>query len=362
MMQRSKYHFEPQRGWINDPNGLVFWKGQYHAFFQHNPEDATPNGKMHWGHAVSEDLINWEELPIAIFPNCSYDSNGCWSGSAVVKDDILYLFYTSLREGDSKQTQSLVISYDGINFSKYENNPIISDFPIDGSNDFRDPKVTLIRDTYYMVIGSGKDGVGKILLYKSQNLFNWEYVGVLFSGEEFGNVLECPDFSKYGDKYLLIFSQMNKKTATTAFLYGDFDGEQFVPQIIAYPEFGPYFYSPQTFIDNKNRHLLIGWLSRWDKPISKDAVYNGMLSLPREIKIKDGKIFSVPVEEALHLLKTDDHAVNIKNNTILIDVPWEQPLKYVCDEITDIKILRDTKTIEVFINNGEVVFSCYLEV
>jgi len=152
--RRMKYHFEPQSGWMNDPNGLVYFRGQYHAFFQHNPYD-TKWGPMHWGHAVSDDLLTWKELPIALTPDMPYENGGgCFSGSAVVKDDLLYLFYTSVSK-EFGQTQSLATSADGIHFQKYEQNPIIRSFPPDGSKEFRDPKVTLINGIYYMVVGSG---------------------------------------------------------------------------------------------------------------------------------------------------------------------------------------------------------------
>ena len=358
MSDRLKYHFEPKKGWINDPNGLIYFKGKYHAFFQHYPY-APRWGQMHWGHAVSDDLTNWEELPIALYPDKPYESGergGCWSGSAVIKDDLLYLFYTSVSD-ELGQTQSVAVSKDGLNFEKYENNPVIQQFPPDGSHDFRDPKVTKIGDIYYMVCGSGKDNIGKILLYSSENLFDWEYIGVMLEGEQYGKVIECPDFFPFGDKYILMFSQMGKSTHTTMFVYGDFDGKVFTPVSFHTPEAGPHFYAPQTFLDDKNRRIIIGWLNSWDMQTNTSEAYCGALSIPREIKMIDGEIYIFPVSEAAGLLTNCDELVKTEKNRVTITadaLPFA--LEYKGD-VKTVDILKDTKTIEVFINNGEASFT-----
>jgi len=125
---RLRYHLEPRKGWMNDPNGLVFFRGRYHAFFQHNPH-APAWDTMHWGHAVSDDLLHWEELPIALAPDQWYeDDGGCWSGSAVVLDDRLYLFYTGV-SAELGQAQCVAWSDDGLRFHKYANNPVIRRAP-----------------------------------------------------------------------------------------------------------------------------------------------------------------------------------------------------------------------------------------
>lgn len=361
MPHRLNYHFEPQKGWMNDPNGLVFFHGKYHAFFQHYP--FAPNwGQMHWGHAVSNDLLHWEELPVALFPDQHYEnSGGCFSGSAIVKDDLLYLFYTSVSE-ELGQTQSVAISKDGLHFEKYAENPIIRQYPDDGSADFRDPKVTKIGETYYMVCGSGKDNTGKILLFTSKNLIDWDYSGVLFAGEKYGSVLECPDFFPFNDKYILMFSQMGKQTHATMFIYGDFDGKSFTPISYHTPEAGPHFYAPQTFLDNRGRRIIIGWLYSWDKKLDEGADYAGALSIPREVKMIDEKICTFPVKEAQHLLKNNDEFVEADKTSISIlaqNIPFSLCHK---GKINHIDILRDTKTIEVFINGGEASFTYWFAV
>ena len=130
MLPKLQYHVEPNKGWLNDPNGLCYFQGKYHAFFQHNPH-APVWDTMHWGHAVSDDLIHWEELPIALYPDQPYESTlGCFSGSAVEKDGTLYLFYTAVGENKA-QTQCLATTQDGIHFVKHSENPIIPQSPVD---------------------------------------------------------------------------------------------------------------------------------------------------------------------------------------------------------------------------------------
>ena len=360
MAERLKYHFEPQKGWINDPNGLIFYKGRYHAFFQHYPY-APKWGTMHWGHAVSDDLIHWEELPIALYPDQPYEqrkeeTGGCWSGSAVIKDDLLYLIYTSVSD-DFGQTQSVAVSKDGVHFEKYENNPVIKKYPPDGGYDFRDPKVTKIGDIYYMVLGSGKDNVGKILLYSSENLYDWKYIGVMFEGKQYGRILECPDFFPFNDKYILMFSQMGRQTHSVMFIYGDFDGKKFTPISFHTPEAGPHFYAPQTFLDEKGRRIIIGWLNSWGNQANAIEDYVGALSIPRELQMTDGKLYIFPVSETADLLKNDDELIKIEKSGVTVTADaLSFPLEYR-GKIERVDILRDTKTIEIFINNGEASFT-----
>jgi len=345
MPERLKYHFEPEKGWMNDPNGLVFYKNQYHAFFQHYPY-APKWGQMHWGHAVSNDLVHWTQKPIALYPDMPYENEGgCFSGSAIEKDGKLYLFYTSVSK-EMGQTQSIAISEDGVHFEKYEKNPILH-CPTDGENDFRDPKVTKIGDKYHMVVGSGKNGLGKILHYVSGDLLSWEYLGV-FHTDDRSTALECPDFFPLDGKYVLTYSLMGRKTRCSAFVIGTFDGETFTPETEFMPEIGPQFYAPQTFLDDKNRRILIGWLYDWNKPLDEGADYAGALTIPRTLSIKDGVLYNLPVPEAQHLLTDSDKDVAVDRNRATI-----------CGEGFDLlytpgnmKILRDTKTLEIFFDGG----------
>ena len=149
-----KYHFATKKGWVNDPNGLVYFNGYYHIFYQHSPNFEKPwNESMHWGHARTKDFLDFEELPVALFPDKPYDKDGCWSGTAIVKDDTLFLFYASIHDG--VQSVSVAYSTDGINFEKYENNPVIGGIPADGCPDFRDPAVCYSDGKYFKMLGGG---------------------------------------------------------------------------------------------------------------------------------------------------------------------------------------------------------------
>ena len=143
---RLKYHFMAPTGWINDPNGLVQYKGEYQLFYQFYPYESKW-GPMHWGHAKSTDLVHWEHLPVALAPSESYDfgevpGHGCFSGSAVVNGEELILIYTGhVDNKEPMQVQCIAASMDGIHFEKYRHNPVIDHYPEEGSPDFRDPKV-----------------------------------------------------------------------------------------------------------------------------------------------------------------------------------------------------------------------------
>lgn len=358
MPERLKFHYEPERGWMNDPNGLVFFRGRYHAFFQHNPHGPVW-GPMHWGHAVSDDLIHWEELPIALTPDRAYEnSGGCFSGSAVVRDDRLYLFYTSVA-GANVQTQSMAFSDDGIQFTKFEGNPLIAQPPAEGSRDFRDPKVLQWGDEYCMVIGSGKDKVGKILLYTSPDLLAWSYAGVLFEGAEYGPVLECPDLFKLGDKTVLMFSQTGMEQFATVMIVGEFDGRTFTPLSVHRPEAGPKFYAPQTFEDDRGRRLLIGWLYSWFTEPDEDGERTGALSLPREVTLVNAQPHLVPVEEAAALLTTADDLVRVDGGHIRVTNGDEVLFEHHGDAVRELLLLKDTRTLEGFVNGGELNFSVW---
>lgn len=360
IIPRLHYHFEPKKGWINDPNGLCWFKGYYHAFYQHYPHEAKW-GPMHWGHAVSRDLIHWEELPIALYPDMPYENDGgCFSGSAFEKDGKLYLVYTSVSK-EMGQTQSIAVSEDGRTFEKLSINPVIPQSPIDPtSKDFRDPKVFAYGSEYRMVCGAGLNGVGSVLLFRSQDLIHWSYVGKLFESDQYGEVLECPDLFPLGEKWVLMFSRIDNRAAQ--FVVGDFDGEQFQPESFQMPEVGTDFYAPQTFLSPDGRRIMIGWMYNWDRKVPEGATYAGSLSLPRELSLREGKVIVAPVRESYSLLEKDDAEYLIREDgkvkvsngeKILLELPEE--------EVDHLRVLRDTKSREFFINGGEISCTFWLE-
>jgi beta-fructofuranosidase len=306
------WHFSPKAGWMNDPNGFVFFKGEYHIFYQFNPYD-TKWGAMHWGHAISQDLINWQHMPIALAPSEPYDlhpKGGCFSGSAVDNDGVLTLIYTGVAcvGGRMKQTQCIATSTDGIHFEKYKKNPVIDSPGEYGSNDFRDPKVWRYNKFWYMVVGSSKDGMGRALLYKSLDLKTWDFVNVLCESKgELGTMWECPDFFEIEGKHVLTFSPMGAGYRKAMYLVGDMDYNtgKFHYQTIGEIDWGFDYYAPQSMIDHFGRRIVIAWANGWDwmnwwstySPFA-DEGWCGSFSFPREIKLcSDGKLQFIPIKE-----------------------------------------------------------------
>ena len=364
-LARLKFHYRPEKGWINDPNGLVFFQGYYHVFYQHAPDHEIPwLQPMHWGHARTKDFLQWEELPVALCPDKEYDAGGCWSGTAVVKDDTLYLFYASVLppvDGKHKtQTVSVAYSKDGIHFEKYEGNPIIDHYPADGCPDFRDPAVCAVGDEFYLVMASGYPETQKarLLLYKSTDLLRWEYQGIM---NEWPNArdTECPSFMQAGDKFLLSCSvRYPDRTHRFAVMYGDFKDGNFTPTHVGEVDKGPDQYAGQVFPDPKGRQLLITWIPGWKYSgyAERDI---GCMSVPREFFIKDGKICALPAEEVRHLVKTSDPAVRITDTGFIIERQGREPVVYE-GKVRDLQILRDEYIIEVFVNGGEEIYSALL--
>ncbi|MBO7253088.1 MAG: glycoside hydrolase family 32 protein [Oscillospiraceae bacterium] len=355
---RLNRHFEPQTGWMNDPNGLIFYGGKYHAFFQYNPYGPVWD-RMHWGHAVSTDLVHWEQQNIALYPDEPYeDDGGCFSGSAVQKDGKLYLFYTSVSH-QLGQTQSVAVSEDAVHFAKYAGNPVIVKNPL-GYPDFRDPKVSNIDGKWYMVVGTGNTQSGKVLLFTSEDLLTWTYVSVLFEGEDYAHCIECPDFFKMEDRYVLMFSSIGKTERSTVFAVGDFVDGKLVNYSISQPEWGPDFYAPQTMLAPDGRRILLGWFYHWGKQAPAGCSFAGALSAARELRIRDGKVLSYPVSEMLPYLKKDSaYVVRERDSLTLSDCCGNKVRREIAPD-AEVDILEDTKTVEVFVNRGEQVFSWWL--
>lgn len=323
---RQHYHFMPDVGWINDPNGLVWFRGRYHAFFQYGPEGAERTAAK-WGHAVSDDLFHWQQLPPALIPDQPYDKwgngmeGGCYSGSALVVDDRLYVMYTGATE--NRQVQCLAWSDDGVNFEKYEGNPVAEAPEGFSQADFRDPKMFRHGDSFYMVLGATRDNRGFALLFKSPDLFKWEFVNILAESRgEFGFMWECPDFFPVGeDKFALIFSPCGLNECQTVYMVGEMDFERgvFDRHVTGVIDWGQDFYAPQTFLDDKGRRLMIAWASAWEwmpywqgSRITEHEGWCNGFNLPREIRLMpDDTLAFIPVEEVKALRESEDRMENI---------------------------------------------------
>lgn len=319
--ERPDFHLSVRTGWLNDPNGFSYYGGKYHMFYQYNPYNAQW-GPMHWGHAVSDDLLHWEYLPAALAPDEAYDRDGCFSGSAVTMDDgSQLLMYTGVlrerqRDGGFRevQTQCLAVG-DGTDYEKYEKNPVLDekDLPEGCSrNDFRDPKMWRKSDgTYCCAIGSRPaDGSGQILLYTSEDGFTWKYKKVLAANNNrFGKMWECPDFFRLDGKGVLLVSPQDMLPSGfeyhngngTLCLIGAYEEETdtFTEQYDQSIDYGIDFYAPQTVLTPDGRRVMIGWMQNWDTCNVKgySNPWFGQMSLPRELSIKNGRLYQTPVRE-----------------------------------------------------------------
>lgn len=316
---RQEYHFMPQTGWMNDPNGLIFFKGKYHFFYQYNPYGPFWDC-MYWGHAVSKDMLHWEYLPLALAPSEPYDDypkGGCFSGSAIVCDNKLFLMYTGTAYNGKgvEQTQCIAYSEDGIHFEKYEGNPVLKAPEGIKPDCFRDPKVWKHEDMYYMVCGASRDDRGLALLYRSEDMLHWSFFNILAESRgEWGFMWECPDFFQVGDQYVLTFSPMGSGDHTSVYLTGDFDYEtgKFDCRISKEIDWGLDYYAPQSFEAADGRRIMVAWANEWEwMPLWKDwgpsykEGWCGFFNLPREVRMKqDGMLQFIPIRE-LEDLRTD---------------------------------------------------------
>jgi fructan beta-fructosidase len=281
---------------MNDPNGLVFYKSEYHLFYQYHP-GSTVWGPMHWGHAVSRDLVNWQHLPIALYP----DENGVifsgsivvdWYGTAGFGKEALIAIFT--HDKDGKQSQSLAYSIDqGRTWIKFSGNPVIS--PPENIRDFRDPKVFWQFDHWVMCLAAGKT----ILFYTSPDLKIWSLSGRFGDGfGATGGVWETPDLFQLpvGDsnRWVLTVGVGDGGPAGgsgTQYFTGQFDGSTFTsenpPETILWMDYGPDFYAPQSWSDEPNQHrIMLGWMNNWQYAnVTPSTTWRGMFSLPRELAL-----------------------------------------------------------------------------
>ncbi len=315
---RPGYHLTPRVGWMNDPNGFCYYKGQYHLFYQYHPY-STKWGPMHWGHVVSDDLVRWRYLPAALAPDRPYDKDGCFSGSAVELDDGRHLImYTGDRcerrsDGSTRviQTQCLALG-DGLDYEKCDVNPVLtaSDLPEGFSEaDFRDPKLWREPDGSFACVVACRtgDGSGAVLLYRSDDAMHWRFADVLDRCyNEYGRMWECPDFFRLGGKQVLLACPQEMSPLGLEFanghhsmaLIGSWDGQRFTREQVQSMDYGLDFYAPQTTLSPDGRRLLVAWLQNWDTCVSPDAArWFGQMGTVRELGMRDGRLIQNPVRE-----------------------------------------------------------------
>lgn len=339
--ERPAFHLSSPVGWINDPNGFSMFKGEYHLFYQYHPYDIKW-GPMHWGHSKTKDFIKWEQLPAALAPDQEYDMEGCFSGSAIEQDGKHILMYTGvldkIQEDGShliRQTQCIAIG-NGVDYEKLDCNPVITSYalpPGSSLEDFRDPKIWKDGDYFYVVVGSRHaDGSGQILLYKSKDLHGWSFVNALDRSEnKIGRMWECPDFFNLDGHDIMIISPQEVKAEKSkfhnghnaAYLIGKYDNEnyKFDRQGYAPIDFGLDFYAPQTLEAEDGRRIMIGWMQSWENNIVPNYFkWCGMMTIPRELTIKDGHLIQNPIREIENYYK---NTVKYENQLIQDEVKLE---------------------------------------
>lgn len=409
-------HLKAPGNWINDPNGFIYYKGKYHLFYQYFPY-APVWGTMHWGHAVSDDLVNWEHRGIALFPTKYGDMSGCFSGSAVEDEGKMVLFYTGVHyhETDPENIhlsahdhfdscQMMISSEDGIHFDNFNGKqvviPPITDKKIGDKTHTRDPKVWKGKNGWYMVLGSqNEEGRGKLLFYQSRDLKNWSFVNDVSKGAGWGWMWECPDYFETDGGQVLLVSAMGllksgeKETNQSICFLVEFDEascEMKLPDQYQFMDYGMDLYAPQTTLDKEGRRVMMAWV-RMPKPV--DAGWIGMFCAPRVIETKDGHIYfhmhpnirkayyreiSSAAEASADGYMVccslrDGEGINIggflifrEGNCITTDrsavFPYEAGAHFVSEtpELKDgfhLCILVDSNLVEVFVNDGEYVIS-----
>ncbi|RQW62527.1 glycoside hydrolase family 32 protein [Vibrio viridaestus] len=307
---RPEIHFTPPFGWMNDPNGLVYINEEYHLFYQYYPY-GNKWGPMHWGHAVSSDLLHWEHLPPALVPD---ETGMCFSGSAVIDwqntsslfdnntQPGIIAFYTACiapTDGtDGTQMQNLAYSEDGgFSWKKYQKNPILPNF---GLKDFRDPKVIWHEPTQYwvMVVTEGQE----IGFYRSRDLKKWSKTSSFgkYDGAHDSLPWECPDLFPInieGDNHLywiLIVGVQGGSFAGgsgTQYFIGQFDGEYFInhhnPDTVLWLDYGRDYYAAQTWSDvTDGSRIAIAWMSNWQYANEVPTLsWRSAMSSPRRLKL-----------------------------------------------------------------------------
>ncbi len=308
---REAYHFTPWKNWINDPNGLCWFKGYYHMFYQFNPHGQRWS-HMYWGHAASRDLIHWTHLPVVLEPQQEILdrptelAGGAFSGSAVVQEDEV-IFYLTRSLGlpvDDEQTvqqQWMMKSSDMMHFTEEE--LVIGERPAKVSFDFRDPKVMRAEGRWFMVLGSALEEKAAMLLYESDDLKQWDYTGpLLIEAEEGIRCVECPDFFELDGKYLVIGALMHHQDSfgryqMSRYYTGDFKDGVFTEENRGWFDFCGNCYAMQSF-EHEGRRISIGWLSDfYGEHLEMENGVCGSMTIPREMHIRDNRLYLTPVKE-----------------------------------------------------------------
>ncbi|ENC9770995.1 TPA: sucrose-6-phosphate hydrolase [Citrobacter koseri] len=408
-----QWHPAPVTGLMNDPNGFIWFAGRYHLFYQWNPLGCDHRYKC-WGHWSSVDLVHWQHESIALMPDEEYDRNGCYSGSAVDNNGVLTLCYTGnvkFDDGGRIAWQCLAVQNDDGSFTKQ--GPVLP-LPEGYTGHVRDPKVWCHDGQWYMVLGAQDlQKQGKVLLFTSDDLHHWQPCGEI-AGQgvngltDSGYMWECPDLFALDETHVLICCPQGLarephrylNTYPSVWMSGAFDYEtaSFAHGELHELDAGFEFYAPQTTVAEDGRRILIGWMGVPDgeEMLQPTCAYGWIhqMTCPRELKYRDGRLWQTPARELEQLreaehqwqgrasdapeleatrlefelstsyvnadfagalrLTVDDHGVRLERASLKTG---EMLTRYWQGDVSHLRVLCDSSSIEIFINHGEGVMS-----
>lgn len=415
-MKKNSIHLKAPGNWINDPNGFIYYKGNYHLFYQYFPY-APRWGTMHWGHAISKDMVNWKHLGVAVFPTKFEDQNGCFSGSAIEKDGRLCIYYTGIHynnidpndihqclNDEFDSAQLTITSGDGFHFDNFHDKKVIipplTDQEIGDKTHTRDPKVWRGKNAWYMVLGSKTaNSKGKLIFYKSKDLLNWELINTVSVESGLGGMWECPDYFETDGGKILVISPMgilkdealeSNHAICTLVEFEEETCKMDIPDAYQFLDYGLDLYAPQSAQDEVGRRVLIAWMRM---PEAVNGEWSGMFCIPRVVEAANGHIyFRVhPNIEKMYTRKISDpkeadsagykvsldmgegetvdiggYEITRRGNRICTDRSKVFPkgtnfrLQLSTPRIKEgfhLDVYVDSNLIEIFINNGEYVIS-----
>lgn len=408
----QKLHLEPPDGWLNDPNGLIYFNGKYHVFFQYSPKTPRGESLRCWGHYSGERLTDMKFIGTAIKPDTPADRDGAYSGCAIENDGKMYIFYTGnvKEKGDFDYITAgrganviRIESHDGITMGGKKTVLKNSDYPEFCSCHVRDPKVWLDGNIFKMVLGSRTlEDVGCVLIYHSKDLENWEYKACI-TYDNFGYMWECPDYFEINERHFLSLSPQGLPCYDTRFQnlfqsgYFELKGDIENGFLLEFSEwdYGFDFYAPQSFEVPDGRRILIGWFGIGDDSYENPTIALGRqhcLTIPREITHGEHGLMQNPIREIFEkfhapvrfenggfslpfmlYFKTESFELSFDNKLLLKYSPENKIFsmeftdkkygggrtirKAEISRLSDVRIIADMSSVEVFLNGGETVLS-----
>lgn len=415
---RLRFHLMPPVGWMNDPNGLCWYQENYHVFFQYGPFD--PNGGVKfWGHWTSPDLLHWTQQPVFLCPDQPWDIHGVYSGSALVEEDELYLYYTGnvkypgdydyIYDGRGHNL-ALATTRDGIHPDSKRLLLENRDYPPEVSCHVRDPKVWKQDGKYYMVLGARtRQDQGELLIYESEDRLHWALCNTITTPQPFGYMWECPDIFCVDGQWIVMTSPQGLERQGNRYqniyscgyfpLYGDFRNAYTLGDYVE-SDLGFDYYAPQTFLAPDGRRIVLGWMgmpdANYGNPTASRSGWQHCMSVPRELHWNGKSLTALPVRE-MEQLRREEQPLRVSGELSLptaqtaelvlrnqgerlilrigedAEILWQEGLLTLrfsplagagrtervaeLPELRELRLLLDTTSLELFLNEGQQVMS-----